>query len=75
MHLTDFIGMKNFRLEGKPLLRAEDFCPDFDEKDIVGVVSPNLEQGVFEAGYAILAMVLDYYHMAPHPKEGNYVLV
>ena len=37
------------------------FCPDYHALDRVGVVSPNLEDGVCQTGYALLALTTAFY--------------
>ena len=37
------------------------FCPDYHELDRVGVVSPRLEDGILQTGYALLALTTAFY--------------
>jgi hypothetical protein len=39
----------------------EAFCPNYHELDRIGIVSPNLEDGVLHTGYALLALTTAFY--------------
>ena len=39
----------------------EAFCPDYDESDRTGIVSPRLEDGILHTSYAILALTTAFY--------------
>lgn len=66
MHTSDRLISENFayrRLIGstwRPVDFAE-FCPDYHEQDRLGVVSPNLEEGVLYASHTLLATITKFY--------------
>jgi hypothetical protein len=66
MHTSKLLSSSDFQFrrldrEGAVGIDFDKFCPDYHELDRTGVVSPCLEDGVFDAGYAILAMTTAFY--------------
>ena len=76
MHLTDLAQLSDFKLRTQDNKKHHenviDFCPRFRKKDRVGIVSKNIEDGLFGAGYPILAMVLAYYKLNIHSSYNTY---
>ena len=63
MHLNELASLRDFKLIKNKNIKENilEFCPKFTNKDKIGVVSPNVEEGIFDAGYATLALVLGFY--------------
>ncbi len=66
MHTSKLLSSSDFQFgrpdeDGAVGIDFSTFCPDYHELDRTGVVSPRLEDGVLNAGYAILAQTTAFY--------------
>ena len=60
LNATDFQYWHEDGLAGKSMDFAT-FCPHYHATDRIGVVSPQLEDGIFHASYAVLSLATQFY--------------
>ena len=76
MHLTELAKLNDFKLcvdkYSDSFESIINFYSKFKKHDRIGIVSLNLEDGLFNAGYPILAMVIFYYQLIATQKKDNY---
>jgi hypothetical protein len=68
MHTSKVLCSRDFRYSPVPAQAGiwadfSTFCPHYHPLDRIGVVSPYLEEGVRQTGYALLALTTAFYDM------------
>jgi hypothetical protein len=66
MHTSDVLRAEDFRYlrhAGREMIEEDfgSFCPSYDARDRVGIVSPRFEDGILGTGCAVLALTTAFY--------------